>query len=217
MIGTPVKCVKLACNYIYQALAQVYNQSLEQQGIVPDILKLSKVTPIDKGGDISDAANFRPISTLSFFAQILEKLVYKQLINYIEKYDILCQFQIGFRKGRSTEQAIAEITDNLKKAIDNNLFTCGVFLDFAKAFDTVNHNILLTKMEKYGIRGLPLQWFTNYLTNRQQYVSMDGTESSKQKVVCGIPQGSSLGLLLFLTYKRHPKLFRKIIFQNTCR
>ena len=198
-IGTPVKCIKLACNHIYQALGKVYNQSLEQ-GIVPDILKLSKVTPIDKGGDISDAANFRPISTLSAFTQILEKLVYKQLINYIEKYSILCQFQFGFRKGRSTEQAIAEITDNLKKAIDNNLFTCGVFLDFAKAFDTVNHNILLTKMEKYGIRGLPLQWFTNYLTNRQQYVSMDGTESSKQKVVCGIPQGSSLGPLLFLIY-----------------
>ena len=165
-IGTPVKCVKLACNYIYQALAEVYNQS-QEQGIVPDILKLSKVTPIDKGGDISDAANFRPISTLSVFAQILEKLVYKELINYIKKYDILCQFQFGFRKGRSTEQAIAEITDNLKKAIDNNLFTCGVFLDFAKAFDTVNHNILLTKMEKYGIRGLPLQWFTNYLTNQK--------------------------------------------------
>ena len=126
--------------------------------------------------------------------------MYKQLINYIEKYDILCQFQFGFRIGRSTEQAIAEITDKLKKAIDNNLFTCGVFLDFAKAFDTVNHNILLTKMEKYGIRGLPLQWFTNYLTNRQQYVSMDGTESSKQKVVCGIPQGSSFGPLLFLIY-----------------
>ena len=130
-IGTPVKCVKLACNYIYQALVEVYNQSLEQ-GIVPDILKLSKVTPIDKGGDISDAANFRPISTLSVFAQILEKVVYKQPINYIEKYDILCQFQFGFRKGRSTEQAKAEITDNLEKAIDN-LFTCGVFLDFARS------------------------------------------------------------------------------------
>jgi len=140
--------------------------------------------------------------------------VYKQLINYIEKYDILCQFQFGSRKGRSTEQAIAEITDNLKKAIDNNLFTCGVFLDFAKAFDTVNHNILLTKMEKYGIRGLPLQWFTNYLTNHQQYVSMDGTESSKQKVVCGIPQGSSLGPLLFLTYINNiPNCSEKLSFR----
>ena len=198
-LGPPIKCVKYACEHIYKALAKVYNQSLEQ-GIVPDILKLSKVTPIDKGGEITDATNFRPISTLSAFTQIFEKLVYKQLINYIEKYEILYQFQFGFRKGRSTEQAIAEITDNLKNGIDNNLLTCGVFLDFAKAFDTVNHVILLKKMEMYGIRGLPLHWFTNYLTNRQQYVSLTGTESRKQTMVCGVPQGSSLGPLLFLIY-----------------
>ena len=167
---------------------------------MPDILKVSKVTPTDKGADITETTNFWPVSTLSAFTQIFEKLVYKQLISFIEKYDILCQYQFGFRKGRSTEQAIAEITDNLKSAIDNNLCTCGVFLDFAKAFDTVNHNILLQKMETYGIRGLPLQWFTSYLTNRQQYVSMSGFESPKQTMVCGIPQGSSLGPLLFLLY-----------------
>ena len=177
-LGPPIKCVKYACEHIYKTLAKVYNQSLEQ-GIVPDILKLSKVTPIDKGGEITDATNFRPISTLSAFTQIFEKLVYKQLINYIEKYEILYQFQFGLRKGRSTKQAIAEITDNLKNGIDNNLLTCGVFLDFAKAFDTVNHVILLKKMEMYGIRGLPLHWFTNYLTNRQQYVSLTGTESRR--------------------------------------
>ena len=114
------------------------------------------MTPIDKGCDISDAVNFRPISTLSVFVQILEKLVYKQLINNIEKYDILCQFQFGFRKGRSTEQAIAEITDNLKKEIDNNLFTCGVFLDFAKAFDTVNHNIFFLLKWKSMVSGASL-------------------------------------------------------------
>ena len=158
-IGTPIKCVKFACEYIYKALTKVYNHSLEQ-GIVTDILKLSKITPVDKGGDTTDPTNFRPISTLSVFTQIVEKLVYRQLLNYIEKYEILYQFQFGFRRGRSTEQAIAEITDNLKKAIDNNLLTCGVFLDFAKAFDTVNHNLLLKKMEMYGVRGLPLQWFT---------------------------------------------------------
>ena len=93
-----------------------------------------------------------------------------------------------------------DIADNLKNGIDNNLLTCGVFLDFAKAFDTVNHVILLKKMEMYGIRGLPLHWFTNYLTNRQQYVSLTGTESRKQTMVCGVPQGSSLGPLLFLIY-----------------
>ena len=120
-LGSPVKCVKYACDYIYKALTKVYNQSLEQ-GIVPDILKLSKITPVDKGGDITDPTNYRSISTLSVFTQVFEKLVYRQLLNHIEKYEILYQFQYGFWKGRSTEQAIAEITDNLKNAIDNNLF-----------------------------------------------------------------------------------------------
>ena len=100
----------------------------------------------------------------------------------------------------STEQAITEITDNLKKSIDNNLYTCGVFLDFAKGYDTVNHAILLKKLEKYGIRGIPLNWFTNYLTNRQQYVSLGDSQSTKRTVICGVPQGSTLGPLLFLLY-----------------
>ena len=142
----------------------------------------------------------RPISTLSSFSQIFEKLVYKQLINYIEKHKILSEFQFGFRKDHSIEQAIIEITDNLKNSIDNNLFTCGVFLDFAKAFDTVNHKILLSKLERYGIRGIALQWFTSYLKDRQQYVSIGDTKSSMQSVICGIPQGSTLGPLLFLLY-----------------
>ena len=93
-----------------------------------------------------------------------------------------------------------ELTDNLKKAIDNNFYTCGVFLDFSKAFDTVNHQILLKKLEAYGIRGLPLNWFSSYLTNRQQYVTLNNQESPKQTMVCGIPQGSSLGPLQFLIY-----------------
>ena len=125
------------------------------------------------------------ISTLYSFAQIFEKLVYSQVLTYLEKYDILNKFQFGFRKGRSTEQAIVEISDNLKKAIDNNLYTCGVFLDFAKAFDTVNHQILLKKSEAYGIRGIPLKRFTNYFFNRQQYISLNSVESSKQTMKCG--------------------------------
>ena len=96
-------------------------------GVVPDILKISKVTPIDKGGEVTDPTNFRPISTLSTFTQIFEKLVHKQLINYIEKWKILFQFQFGFRKGHSTLEAITEITNTLRKAIDNNLYTCGLF------------------------------------------------------------------------------------------
>ena len=134
-IGVPSRCVKLSCPFISEALTNIFNHSLEQ-GIVPDILKISKITPVDKGGDAADPTNYRPIATLSVFSQVFEKLIFKQLSSYIEKQNILFQYQFGFRKGYSTAQAIAELTDTLRKAIDNNLYTCGIFLDFSKAFDT---------------------------------------------------------------------------------
>ena len=198
-LDIPRKCIKHAANHIYEALSMVFNQSL-LQGIFPENFKVSKVTPIAKGGEEMDPYNYRPISTLSALTQIFEKLICKQLVNYLEKHAILYEFQFGFRKGHSTSQAIAEIADNLRNAIDNNLYSCGVFLDFSKAFDTVNHTILLKKLERYGMRGVPLQFFASYLTNRQQYVQMGNTVSSKQTMTCGIPQGSSLGPVLFLIY-----------------
>ena len=198
-IGIPQRCLKLAVNHISEPLALIFTDSL-LKGVVPDVLKVSKVTPVDKGGEPTDPSNFRPISTLSALTQVFEKLVYRQLINYIEKYDILFQFQFGFRKGHSTAQAVTELADSLRKAVDNNLYTCGIFIDFSKAFDTVNHQILLKKLEAYGIRGIPLEWFTSYLENRQQYVAIDDIKSPRQVMTCGIPQGSTLGPLLFLIY-----------------
>ena len=131
----------LASHYINEALKKWFISQSIVQDVVPDIrLKISKITPVDSG-DTADPANFRTISPLNAFTEIFEKLVFKQLIIYIEKYDILTPFQFAFRKGRTTEQAITEITDNLKSANDSNLYTCGVFQDFAKAFHTVNHNI----------------------------------------------------------------------------
>ena len=118
-IGIPAKCFNLACPNIIAPLASVFNLSL-LQGVVPDILKISKVTPIDKGGETSDPTNYRPISILSQFSQIFEKLVHKQLINYIEKRNILSEYQFDFRKGHSTEQAISEVVDNFRTSIDNN-------------------------------------------------------------------------------------------------
>lgn len=198
-IGVPRKIIKLASSHICESLTFIFNQSL-QQGVVPDILKISRVTPIDKGGEVTDPTNYRPISTLSTFTQIFEKLIHKQLVNYIDKKKILFQFQFGFRKGHSTAEAITDITNTLRKAIDNNLYTSGVFLDFSKAFDTVNHMILLSKLDAYGIRGIPLKWFQSYLSNRKQYVELDGVKSPNQTMLCGVPQGSTLGPLLFLIY-----------------
>ena len=131
---------------------------------------------------------------------MLERLIYNQLYLFLEKNDILCKYQFGFRKGYSTEQSILEITDSLNSAIDNKQITCGLFLDFSKAFDTVNHNILLSKLHTYGIRGIPLKWFTSYLHNRTQLVKIDEFESSMETITCGVPQGSNLGPLFFLLY-----------------
>ena len=136
-IGVPWKIIKLASSHFCESLTYIFK-------------------PILTTGCCSwysDPTNFCPISTLSTFTQIFDKLIHKQLINYIEKQKILFQFQFGFRKGHSTAEAIAEITNMLRKAIDNNLYTCGVLLDFSKAFDTVNHKILLGKLDAYGIRG----------------------------------------------------------------
>ena len=117
---------------------------------------------------------------------------------YLEKNDVLFRYQFGFRKGYSTEYAILETVESLYTAIDKKLITCGIFLDFSKAFDAINHKILLDKMCKYGICGLPLKWFKSYLENRKQYVKIGNTDSSLMNIRCGVPQGSTLGPLLFL-------------------
>ena len=116
---------------------------------MPDILQKSRITPVEKSGETTDPSNYRPVSTLYSFAQIFEKLVCLQVLNYVEKHNILTEFQFGFPKGNSAEHATVELTDKLRKAIDQNLSTYGVFLDFSKAFDTVNHQRLLKKLEEH--------------------------------------------------------------------
>ena len=141
-IDIPNQLIKIAAEPLSVPFTQIYNQSIET-GIVPNILKVSQVTPVYKNGHATDRANYRPISTLSSFSKVFEKLTYNQLYNFLEKYSILYKYQFGFRKGYSTEQAILEITDSLKKAIDKKLITYGLFLDFSKEFGTVNHDIVL--------------------------------------------------------------------------
>ena len=169
-------------------------------GEVPEIFKISKVTPIFKSSCLSELGNYRPIAVISPFSKVLERLVYDQLVSYLEKECLLFNFQFGFRKGYFTEYAILETVEKLKSAVDDQKITCGIFLDFSKAFYTINHYILLKKLYKYGIRGLPHAWFSSYITNRKQYVKVGNTESSLKTITCGVPQGSTLGPLLFLLY-----------------
>ena len=131
---------------------------------------------------------------------MLEKLMCKRLLSYLNKKDIVYKYQFGFRKNHSTKLALIEIIDNIFNAMDKGLYTCWRFIDFSKAFDTINHTILLSKLEHYGIRGVALHWFRTYLTDRQQFVDFNGTLSNTIKTNCGVPQGSNLGPLLFLIY-----------------
>ena len=133
------------------------------------------------------------MAVISPFSKVLERLVYDQLVSYLERECLLFNFQFGFRKGYSNEYVILETVEKLKSAVDDQKITCGIFLHFPKAFDTINHHILLEKLYKYGIRGLPHAWFSDYVTNRKQYVKVGNAESSLKTITCGVPQGSTLG------------------------
>ena len=161
-------------------------------GVFPDALKISEVIPIHKGGSTEEVNNYRPISLLSVFDKIIEKLMHKRLYEFLQEHNILFQNQFGFCKTNSTTFALLEITEKIKETIDNKKYGCGIFIDLRKAFDTVNHEILLKKLEHYGIRGKALTWFTSYLTNRKQYVFLNGECSESKYITCGVPQGSCL-------------------------
>ena len=180
-------------------LSHIFNHSLSS-GIVPSHLKIAEVIPIYKAGDNTVLSNYRPISILPSISKILEKIMYTRLHDYISKNNILAPQQHGFRTKRSTYMAINDLYCKITYDQDNKLYTAGLFLDLSKAFDTLNHEILLQKLNKYGIRGLALSWVENYLSNRQQYVMFNQHVSKTENISCGVPQGSILGPLLFLLY-----------------
>ena len=147
-----------------------------------------------------DFRNCRPISLLSVYSKIFEKLIYTRVYSYLVKFDLIYAKQFGFRNNHSCNHAIISLTEHIKKLLDEGQVVCGVFVDLEKAFDTVHHDILCDKLNTYGLRGKINDLFKSYLCNRKQYVSLNGFDSSLQDVTCGVPQGSTLGPLLFLLY-----------------
>ena len=185
---------------VAEPLVQIINLSLEK-GVYIDVLKISKVIPVfkDKGSDL-DHTNFRPISLLSNINKIIEKIMYERLYSFLEAHQCIYELQFGFRTGHSTTHALLDLTEDIRKHIDNNKYAIGVFIDLQKAFDTVDHEILLEKLHHYGIRGTANNWFRSYLSNRQQFVTINGQNSTLKQMRHGVPQGSVLGPLLFLIY-----------------
>ena len=214
------KMLKRVADIISYPVSKLINDSFKE-GIVPDSLKVACITPIFKSGDKQCTSNYRPISVLPLFSKVFERCVYERLLNFITKCNIITQQQFGFQKGLSCSDAISKLLEYIYSAINEKKFVISVFLDLKKAYDTVNHEILLKKLEAYGIRGVTLDWFKSYLSNREQCVRIDDCKSEYRNIDIGVPQGSVLGGLLFLIYINDlpsvsDKLISVLFADDTC-
>ena len=197
--GIPARFVKDGASIIAGPLSHIVNLSIIQ-GSVPDSLKLARVTPLFKKNDKTQVGNYRPVSVLSIISKVFERVIYDQLEGYLNEKNLLYNFQSGFRKGYSTDTCLIHLSDFIRFSMDQGQMVGMVLLDLQKAFDTVDHGVLLMKLHAIGLHADAIRWFRSYLTGRNQCVDISGTLSSKASVTCGVPQGSILGPLLFLIY-----------------
>ena len=201
--GLSNKMLKSVGDVLARPLQKLINVSL-RSGVVPSQLKIAKVIPLYKGVDSGSRhhfTNYRPIAMLNTLSKVLEKVVEYQLRQHFSQTGLFYNAQYGFRPSRSTSHALLDLTSYIHEGVNSDSKVLGVFIDLAKAFDTLNFDILLQKLEKYGVRGNSLNWFKSYLTDRKQRVVLPcGTTSSDCTVLTGVPQGSVLGPLLFIIY-----------------
>ena len=197
--GIPARFVRDSASIIVCPLSHVINLSLIQ-GIVLDGLKYAGVVPLFKKNDKTEIGNYRPVSILSIISKVFERVVYDQIQTYLDERKLLYNFQSGFRPRFSTDTCLIHFTDFIKFQMDKSYLVGMVLLDLQKAFGTVDHSILLTKLEAFGLSEDVVRWFHSYLSDRQQLVDVSGTFSVCDKIRCGVPQGSILGLLLLLIY-----------------
>ena len=191
--------VKDAAEFISQPLKMIFNTSLKF-GIFPDIRKLANFSPMFNTGARNNKNHYRPISVLSIFSKLIEKIVHDQLLNFMQLNKILIPNQFAFKKLHSTITSLINVSDYWYENINEKKVNIALFLDLKKGFDTVDHEILISKLDSYGVQGDAKEWFVSYLNNRYQYCSLDGYRSTAKMITCGIPQGSCLGPLLFIIY-----------------
>ena len=160
-------------------------------------MKIAKVTPLLKSGDVEDATNYRPISVLPVFSKILERIMYNRIYKHLKNNNLLFDKQFGFQLNNSTEHSILQLVNDISSSFGRGQYTLGIFIDLSKAFDTVDHEILISLLEYYGIKGKTLKWLKSYLSERKQCISYSDVGKTS---ICGVPQGPILGPLLFLIY-----------------
>ena len=171
-----------------------------QSDICPSALKLARVTPVHKSGVAFDLNNFRPISLLPIISKLLESHICIQLMLYFRSYNLIVSTQSGFRPHQSTASMLIKMTDDWLEAMDQGFYTGAIFLDLRKAFDVVNHDLLIAKLQTYGCSSSTLLWFRSYLSDRRQCVNFEGAVSDTEVLLSGVPQGSILGPVLFLLF-----------------